>query len=112
LITKLRPDGDSGVGLEPVKVLGDASEGSRVARFAAKRRAEGDNADLGGFSVSLGDDQGAARVSVAGGDGTTVGVDAQLVGVDDEVTVVSSALGVADDGQIDELEVRADAAGG
>jgi len=109
---KLRPDGDSSVGLKPVEVLGDSGEGSGVAGLAAERRAEGDNADFGDLAVSLGDDQGAAGVSVAGGDGSSIGVHAQLVGVDDEVAVEVCALSVGDDGEVDELHIGADGGGG
>jgi hypothetical protein len=104
----LGPDGDSSVGLEPSKVLGDPGEGGGCAGLASQRGAEGDNADLGGETVSLGDDEGAAGIAVAGGDRSSVGVDAQLVGVDRDGSVVVSALGVSDDVQVDELHVGAD----
>jgi len=112
-VTKsLGPDGDSSVGLEPSKVLGDPGEGGGCAGFASQRGAEGDDADLGGEAVGLGDDQGAAGVAVAGGDGASVGVDAQLVGVDGAGSVVVGALGVGDDVQVDELKVVADSTSG
>jgi hypothetical protein len=107
----LWPDGDSSVGLEPGEVLGDPGESGGGAGLASQRRAEGDNANLGGETVSLGDDQGAARIAVAGGDGTSIGANAQLVGVDGG-SVVVSALGVGDDVQVDEFQVVADSRGG
>jgi len=109
-VTKsLGPDGDSSVGLEPSKVLGDPGEGGGCAGFASQRGAEGDDADLGGEAVGLGDDQGAAGVAVAGGDDTAFGVAAQFVLVDDERAVDGQTVVMREDAQVDVLEVRVDA---
>ena len=112
MTVRLGPDGDSSVGLEPVKVLGDPGEGIGCAGFAACRGAKGDDADLGGEAVGLGDDQGAARVAVAGGDGASAGVDAQHVIGNARWSIVFSALRVGNDVQVDKLEVVADSTSG
>jgi hypothetical protein len=103
----LGSDGDSSVGLEPVQISGDSGEDLGCAGLAACRCAEGDDADLSGKAVGLGDDQGAAGVAVAGGVGTAVGVNAQHVGGNAGSEVVG-ALRVGNDVQVSELEVVAD----
>jgi hypothetical protein len=103
----LRSDGDSSVGLEPVQISGDPGEDLGCAGLAACRCAEGDNSYLGGKAVGLGDDQGAAGVAVAGGVGTTVGVNAQHVG-GNAGSKVLSALRVGNNAQVSELEDVAD----
>jgi len=87
----LGSDGDSSVGLQPVQISGDPGEDLGCAGLAACRCAEGDDANLGGEAVGLGDDQGAAGVAVAGGVGAAVGVNAQHVGgnaVSEEVSAL------------------------
>jgi hypothetical protein len=103
----LGSDGDSSVGLEPVQISGDPGEDLRGAGLAACGGAEGDNSDLGGEAVGLGDDQGAAGVAVAGGVGSAVGVNAHHVS-GDAGSKEAGALRVADDVEVGELEDVAD----
>jgi hypothetical protein len=110
-IEHLRPDGDTSLGLEPVKVFGDSGEGSRGARLAASGRAERHYTNFGCLAVGLSDDQGAARVAVAGSLRATVGINADLGVVDDRAVIVS-ALAVVDDGDVDELQFGADSRDG
>jgi hypothetical protein len=105
----LGPNGDTSVGLEPVEELSDPGEASGAARLAAQRGDERSNTDLGGETVGLGDDQGAAGIAVAGGNGTAIRVDAQSVGVDGSVII--GTLSIGNDVEVDELQVRVDGKG-
>jgi hypothetical protein len=99
----LGSDSDSSVGLEPVQISGDSGEDLRGAGLAACTGAKGNDSDLGGEAVGLGDDQGAAGVAVAGGVGTAVGVNAQHVG-GNAGSEVLSAFRVGNNAQVSELE--------
>jgi len=103
----LGSDGDPSVGLEPVQIFGDPGEGGGGAELAACRGAEGDDADLGGEAVRLGDDQGATGVTVARGIGTAVGVDAHYVS-GNEGSKYDGALRVGNNVHVGELEFVVD----
>jgi hypothetical protein len=107
MTVSLGSDGNSSVGLEPVQIFGDPGKDCRGAEFAAFRATEGDNSNLGGEAVRLGDDQGAAGVAAAGGFGTAVGVDAHHVS-GNAGSKYAGALRVGNNVHVGELEFVAD----